>query len=68
MNYKRLAFIIIPLMGLAAFLANKLSDNKKKDGLVIASLYDLKVKTLDGKEIDFSQYKGKRLLIVNTAS
>lgn len=55
-------------MGLAAFLANKLSDNKKKDGPVIASLYDLKVNTLDGKEIDFSQYKGKRLLIVNTAS
>ncbi len=32
------------------------------------SIYDFKVKSIDGKEIDFSQYKGKKLLIVNTAS
>lgn len=33
-----------------------------------SSLYDFKVNSLEGKEIDFSQYKGKTLLIVNTAS
>jgi len=33
-----------------------------------ASLYDFKMNSIDGKEIDFSQYKGKTLLIVNTAS
>lgn len=33
-----------------------------------ASLYDFKVKGLDGKDIDFSAYKGKKILIVNTAS
>src|SRR5258706_229247 len=33
-----------------------------------ASLYDFKISSLDGKTIDFSQYKGKTLLIVNTAS
>src|SRR5271154_7374474 len=33
-----------------------------------ASLYDLKMNSLEGKEIDFEQYKGKTLLIVNTAS
>jgi glutathione peroxidase len=32
------------------------------------SLYDLKMNSLEGKSIDFSQYKGKTLLIVNTAS
>ena len=32
------------------------------------NIYDFKVNSLDGKEIDFSQYKGKTLLIVNTAS
>jgi len=32
------------------------------------SLYDFKVNALDGKTIDFSQYKGKTLLIVNVAS
>lgn len=33
-----------------------------------ASLYDLKMNSLEGKEIDFSGYKGKTLLIVNVAS
>jgi glutathione peroxidase len=32
------------------------------------SIYDFKVNALDGKTIDFSQYKGKTLLIVNVAS
>jgi glutathione peroxidase len=36
--------------------------------LPIANLYDFKVDSIDGKQIDFSQYKGKTLLIVNTAS
>lgn len=30
--------------------------------------YDFKVPGLDGKEIDFSAFKGKKVLIVNTAS
>lgn len=33
-----------------------------------SSIYDFKVTSLDGKTIDFDQYKGKTLLIVNTAS
>jgi glutathione peroxidase len=32
------------------------------------TLYDFKMPALDGKSIDFSQYKGKTVLIVNTAS
>jgi glutathione peroxidase len=32
------------------------------------SLYDFKLPSIDGKVIDFAQYKGKTLLIVNTAS
>ncbi|RYY00108.1 MAG: glutathione peroxidase [Gammaproteobacteria bacterium] len=32
------------------------------------SFYDFKVGGLDGKPIDFSQFKGKKVLIVNTAS
>lgn len=32
------------------------------------SIYDFKMKSLDGKEIDFSQYRGKNLLLVNVAS
>ena len=32
------------------------------------SIYDFKVAGLDGTDIDFSQYKGKKIMIVNTAS
>ena len=32
------------------------------------SFYDFKVKTIDGDEFDFSSLKGKKVLIVNTAS
>ncbi len=32
------------------------------------SIYDFKVEALDGQTIDFSKYKGKKILIVNTAS
>jgi glutathione peroxidase len=53
-------------MGLAAFLSSKLS--KPKSAVLPASVYDFKMKSLNGQEIDFQQYKGKPLLIVNTAS
>ncbi len=33
-----------------------------------SSIYEFKMNSLDGKSIDFSRYKGKTLLIVNTAS
>ena len=33
-----------------------------------ASVYDFTVKSIDGKNVKLSQYKGKKLLIVNTAS
>ena len=35
---------------------------------VPASIYDFKVKALDGTTIDFSKFKGKKIMIVNTAS
>lgn len=53
-------------MSLAAFLVSKLSKAKQPN--VESSIYDFKMKSLDGKEIDFSKFKGKNLLIVNTAS
>lgn len=36
--------------------------------IVPKSIYDFKVAALDGSTIDFSKYKGKKILIVNTAS
>ncbi len=32
------------------------------------SIYDFKIDSIDGQEIDFTKYKGKSLLIVNVAS
>ncbi len=32
------------------------------------NVYDFKLKSIDNKEIDLSSYKGKKILIVNTAS
>ena len=32
------------------------------------SIYDFKIKTLDGTTIDFADFKGRKMLLVNTAS
>jgi len=36
--------------------------------LTATTIYDFKVDGLEGGSIDFSQYKGKKIMIVNTAS
>ena len=60
----------------AAFIScmaqtNKVSmDNSTltKSEIAAKSIYDFKVEGLDGGTIDFSKFKGKKILIVNTAS
>lgn len=32
------------------------------------NIYDFNIKTIDGKEVKLSQFKGKKILIINTAS
>jgi glutathione peroxidase len=54
------------IMGLAAFLSSKLS--KGEPAPVVKSIYDLTVNSLEGEPIDFARYRGKKILIVNTAS
>jgi glutathione peroxidase len=53
-------------MGVFAWLSDQFSFSSKRK--VPQSLYALKANSLEGTPIDFSQYKGKNLLIVNTAS
>lgn len=36
--------------------------------LMAKSFYEFKMKDIDGNEIDFNQYKGKKVLVVNVAS
>ena len=52
-------------MGLRSFFS-RIFGGKQTD--IPATIYDFKMKSLSGKEIDFSQFLGKNLLIVNTAS
>jgi len=40
----------------------------EKDVYVPGSFYEFKMKAIDGQIIDFEQYKGKKVLIVNVAS
>lgn len=52
---------------LVGFSAKK-SDDSSKKSKAISSFYDLKATSIDGEEISFKKYKGKKVLIVNTAS
>ncbi|MDF2158053.1 glutathione peroxidase [Algoriphagus sp. CAU 1675] len=40
----------------------------KTETFMESSFYNFKMKDLDGNEIDFSQFKGKKVLLVNVAS
>lgn len=46
----------------------KKQEPAKKGVAVSQSIYDIPVKTIDGKDTTLAQYKGKTLLIVNVAS
>lgn len=52
----------------ALILFTSLTINKDKKKNKESELYSFKMKSLEGDEIDFSKYKGKVILIVNTAS
>ena len=54
---KKILFILMAFFGLFSLQAQQAK-----------SIHSFKVKALDGKTIDFSKFKGKKILIVNTAS
>jgi glutathione peroxidase len=66
MSFSKLLISGILIMGLAAFLTNKLSRTQAQP--VVKSIYELSIPSLEGESIDFARFKGKKLLIVNTAS
>ena len=63
--------IFIILLSVGAFLQSctqqkkEISQDKTQQ---MKAIYDYKVESLDGKEINFADFKGKKILIVNTAS
>jgi glutathione peroxidase len=54
------------LAHIASYLIELFSRPNKRN--VTNSIYDFKLKGLNGKEVDFANFKGQKLLIVNTAS
>lgn len=76
---RKIVFATVSILTLTSLMSFRLikmlfSDKKMvsvKPANVMAkgSFYDFKLKSLDGKEtIDFTKYKGKKVVIVNTAS
>ncbi|MDQ0475868.1 glutathione peroxidase [Chryseobacterium sp. MDT2-18] len=47
---------------------NDVSQIKTTNNTMENTIYDYKVESLDGKEINFADFKGKKILVVNTAS
>lgn len=65
--------IFLLLLSFVAFLqscTNQKSEvsQTKTNELMGKTIYDFKVESLDGKEINFADFRGKKILIVNTAS
>ena len=52
----------------SALTANSRIKHLKPNKTMAKSIYDFKIASIDGGTIDFSKYKGKYILIVNTAS
>jgi glutathione peroxidase len=51
-----------------ANIINQLSKEQKTNNMAQESIYQFKVKDIEGKEFDFSSLKGKKVMVVNTAS
>ncbi len=56
------------LVLMVPFMFSSLFDSDAGRQSAQGSIYDFKLNALDGKAVDFEQYKGKYLLVVNTAS
>jgi glutathione peroxidase len=66
---------ILSLIALACTSGIQKQEKPEKDQvltleqmLMEKSFYDFKMKDIDGKEVDFKEFKGKKVLLVNVAS
>lgn len=67
---KRLFIMILSMVAFIQSCAQKKSENAKSKTkeLMGTTIYSYKVEGLEGGEINFADFKGKKILIVNTAS
>ncbi len=61
----KLKYLLLKIFSPKGVIEKPTESQKAADA---KSFYDFKLKSIEGKEIDFSTYKGKKILIVNTAS
>lgn len=66
MSWAKIIVPVLAVMGLITFLAGGFSGSEPVQAT--GMIYDFKIPSLTGEEIDFEQFRGKKLLIVNTAS
>ena len=59
---------VLSLTCIAAAAKTNHKEIPNAETLPAKTIYDFKIQSLEGGTIDFSQYKGKKILIVNTAS
>ena len=60
--------VLLTLMFVAATRLNAWPGNEIPKGGKQAMIYNFALKSIDGKEVNLSQYRGKALLLVNVAS
>lgn len=67
---KKIFLLLLSFMAFLQSCTNQKSEisKAKTTELMEKTIYDFKVESLDGKEINFADFKGKKILIVNTAS
>lgn len=68
MNSKTLQLSVIVCAALACLIFVAATTRKRTVSGNKTSIYDFKMRTLDGQEISLSKFKGKKMLIVNVAS
>lgn len=66
MHYRLLVIVSVTGMGLFAWLSGKLFAPAEADRR--GSVYDFALKAIDGRSVSLGQFRGKYLLVVNTAS
>jgi len=67
---KKIQILLALMISIATFSCQGQKNNEptQKKDMEPNSIHQFKVKSLDGGVIDFAAYKGKKILIVNTAS
>src|SRR3954467_4469543 len=59
---------LLPVALLIAFTSATVKDKQMETTAYPKTIYEFKVPSIEGGTIDFSKYKGKKILVVNTAS